>query len=216
MKYFAVAALAFSIIACQQPSSGPDTPDSAVDHSQTDHSQMDHGDHGAMDHSSMASSPGAAQAPLELQFIDTMIAHHQGAVDMAKLVDGRTDNRQLQTFADGIINAQEREIAEMTRMRSKRFAESPPALNMDFPGMREGMGGMDMKKLEKLFGTEFDVEFASQMIPHHKGAIAMSDAVRAGTQDPDLKKLAETIIKDQTTEIDQMQKWITEWRKSSN
>jgi uncharacterized protein (DUF305 family) len=211
MKYVVIAVLAISLTACERPPKVTDTTNQAIDHS-----QMDHSDHDAMDHSAMASSPGAAQAPLELQFIDTMIAHHQGAVDMAKLVDGRTENRQMQTFADGIINAQEREIAEMTRIRSKRFANNPPALNMDFPGMREGMGGMDMKKLGTLSGTEFDIEFATQMIPHHKGAIAMSNALLAGVLDPELRKLAETIIKDQTAEIDQMQKWISEWRTPSN
>ena len=42
-------------------------------------------DHSKMDHSAMKSSPDAAKADYDLQFIDTMIVHHQGAVDMAKV-----------------------------------------------------------------------------------------------------------------------------------
>jgi uncharacterized protein (DUF305 family) len=211
MKYLVLAALAVALAGCQQSSSGLDTANTPVDHS-----QMDHGDHGSMDHTAMTSSPGAADAPLELQFIDTMIVHHQGAVDMAKLVDGRTENRQLQSFADGVIAAQEREIAEMTRMRSTRFTDKPRAINMDFPGMRDGMSGMDMKELQGLSGTAFDLAFARQMISHHEGAVGMAKAVTATNGDPELRKLGETVIKDQTGEIAQLKKWISEWEKAAN
>jgi len=40
----------------------------------------------------MKSSPNAANAPYDLQFLDTMIAHHQGAVDMAKIAKGGNQN----------------------------------------------------------------------------------------------------------------------------
>lgn len=170
-------------------------------------------DHSTMDHSKMESSPGAAEAPQELQFIDTMIAHHQGAVEMAKLAEGRTENKQFQTFADGIINAQDREITEMRRWRAKWFDGKPAAVNMDFPGMQEGMSGMDMKKLIGLKGVEFDLEFIRQMIPHHEGALKMAEGLKAGKEYGDLSKLAETIKKDQTLEIEQMKKWQAEWQQ---
>lgn len=166
-----------------------------------------------MDHSKMESSPGAAEAPQELQFIDTMIAHHQGAVDMAKLADGRTENKQFQTFADGIINAQEREITEMRRWRTKWFDGKAAAVNMSFPGMQEGMTGMDMQKLKFLKGVEFDLEFIRQMITHHEGALKMAEALKAGKQYNDLSSLAETIKKDQAVEIEQMKKWQAEWQQ---
>ena len=40
---------------------------------------------GVMNHSEMKSSPNAASAPYDLQFLDTMTHHHQGALDMAKV-----------------------------------------------------------------------------------------------------------------------------------
>lgn len=185
----------------------PNSSNSAVDHGSMDHSSMDH--------SKMESSPGASEAPYELQFIDTMIAHHQGAIDMARLAKGRTENKQMLTFAEGIINAQEREIAEMRRWRANWFDGKPPAINMDLPGMREGMGEMDLKKLGGLKGTEFDLEFIRQMIPHHEGAVKMAAALKAGKEFGDLRKLAETIKKDQTGEITQMRKWQAEWNKGT-
>ena len=43
------------------------------------------------------------------------------------------------------------------------------------------------------------------MIPHHQGAIEMAEELILKTKDPELKALAEKIIKDQTAEILQMQ-----------
>lgn len=169
-----------------------------------------------MDHSKMESSPGAADAPFDLQFLDTMIAHHQGAVDMSRIVEKKGENAQFKKFADGIVMAQEREITQMKRWRSEWYHDAKPAINMEFPGMNEGMAGMDMAKLNALTGAEFDKEFIRQMIPHHEGAIVMSKALLEkkgkGAAKPDLNKLAETIIKDQEAEIGQMKKWLEEWK----
>ena len=63
-----------------------------------------------MDHSEMKSSPNASTAPYELQFIDTMIAHHQGAIDMSRLVPERTERTEVRELAGQIIKAQEAEI----------------------------------------------------------------------------------------------------------
>lgn len=187
---------------------------SGVDHSKMDHSNMGHG---SMDHSKMASSLGAAEAPIDLQFIDSMIAHHQGAVDMAKLGIGRAGRAEMKTFCAAVIADQEREITQMKRWRDEWFKNDGPAINMDFPGMREGMNGMDMSKLEALAGNDFDVEFVRQMIPHHEGALLMSRALIQRNDDkaprPELKRLAESIIKAQDLEIAQMKKWLAEWTK---
>ena len=89
------------------------------DHSAHGNAADSHTDHAGMDHSTMASSPGAADAPLELQFIDTMIVHHQGALDMAKLAEVRASRDELRKFGAAIIADQDREITQMKRWRSE-------------------------------------------------------------------------------------------------
>lgn len=46
-------------------------------------------------------------------FIEMMIAHHEGAVDMAKLSSPRANHEEVKQLSQGIISAQEKEIAEM-------------------------------------------------------------------------------------------------------
>lgn len=172
-----------------------------------DHSKMNH------DHHAMQTSPDAAKAPYELQFIDTMIVHHQGAIDMAELAETRALHEEIKELARNIINEQEREIASLSKWREKWFAESSPAVNMEFPGMNEGMKGMDTKKLESLKGNDFDLEFIRQMIPHHEGAVLMAKDAQKIDSYAELKNLAADIIDSQTAEIEQMKKWQSDWTR---
>jgi soluble lytic murein transglycosylase len=89
-----------------------------------------------MDHSKMESSPGASDAPHALQFIDTMNAHHDGAIDMAQLVKTRTNRDEMKKLAQNIIDAQRdnREDSDALRTaaetREKFKGKLPEALAM--------------------------------------------------------------------------------------
>ncbi len=165
-------------------------------------------DRGTMDHSSMQSSTAASSAPVELQFLDTMVAHHQGAVEMATLAETRAQHAELKELAANIVADQEREIARMSQWRDQWFAEKPKAVIMDFPGMSHGMVGMDVNKLSSLKGNEFDLEFIRQMIPHHEGAVQMARSLETQQTRPELKELAADITSAQEAEIKQMREWL--------
>ncbi len=102
--------------------------------------------------SDMKSSPNAARQPYDLQFLDTMSAHHQSAIDMAKMVDGKSNNAELKAFAAKIIADQNKEIAQMKDWREKWYAGKPMAMNMEMPGMNDSMKmmmGDGMKKWKR-------------------------------------------------------------------
>lgn len=170
-------------------------------------------DHGSMDHSSMKSSPNAAAAPYDLQFLDTMIAHHQGAVEMAGPAAAKAQHTEIKSLAANIISSQQKEIAEMKAWRDKWFGAAAPAINIEMAGMSDSMKGMDMKKLAALSGNEFDLEFINQMTPHHEGAVIMAREALQKSTKAEIKTLANAIIKAQEAEIKQMKEWQTDWAK---
>ena len=49
----------------------------------------------------------------DIDFVKGMIPHHQGAIDLAKILKEHGKDPELQELADDIIDAQEKEIAFM-------------------------------------------------------------------------------------------------------
>ena len=64
------------------------------------------------------------------------------------------------------------------------------------------------KDMTITFSGNADVDFAKGMIPHHQGAIDMSDIVLKHGKDASVRKLANDIIAAQKTEIAQMTQWL--------
>ena len=58
------------------------------------------------------------------------------------------------------------------------------------------------------FTGNADVDFVKGMIPHHQGAIDMAKTVLAFGKDPQVRKLAEEVIKAQESEVALMQEWL--------
>lgn len=51
----------------------------------------------------------------DADFVHGMIAHHRGAIEMAEAVLEHGEGREIRTLAEGVIAAQEAEVAEMRK-----------------------------------------------------------------------------------------------------
>jgi uncharacterized protein (DUF305 family) len=72
---------------------------------------------------------------------------------------------------------------------------------------KKSMDKMHKEMMIKSTGN-IDIDFLKGMIPHHQGAIDMSEELIKKTKDPELKAFAQKIIKDQKAEIKQMQEML--------
>lgn len=86
-----------------------------MDHSKMGHAMMQQGGiyDGAMKtmHENMASVKPTGDA--DVDFVQGMIPHHQGAIDMAKVVLEKGADPEIKKLAEGIVKAQESEIKLM-------------------------------------------------------------------------------------------------------
>lgn len=70
--------------------------------------------HGSMDMMTQALE-NATDNEFDGVFLREMIVHHEGAVDMARMVLVRSNNETLKSFAQSIIDAQTSEIDQMKK-----------------------------------------------------------------------------------------------------
>ncbi|MEH2181635.1 DUF305 domain-containing protein [Nostoc sp.] len=170
-----------------------------------------------MNHS-MGMDLGPADANLDLRFIDAMIPHHQGAVEMAKEAEVKSKRPEIKKLADNIIKSQKQEITQMKQWRQAWYpkaGDKPMAydsqmghtMEMSSNQMKTMMMSQDLGAAD----AEFDLRFINAMIPHHEAAVTMGQDALNKSKRPEIKKLAQEIVKAQEIEIKQMQQWRKTW-----
>ena len=70
------------------------------------------------------------------------------------------------------------------------------------------MNRMHEPMMAAIHETDPDVAFVKGMIPHHVGAVEMAQTVLKYGKDPEIRKLAEEVIKAQEGEIKMMKDWL--------
>ncbi|MBD2365955.1 DUF305 domain-containing protein [Leptolyngbya sp. FACHB-402] len=164
---------------------------------------------------------------VDRHFIERMIPHHEEAVEMAQLASSRAKHSEIKRLAASIIQDQTREINQMRTWYKAWYGTNVPAVSsgMGRMGNRSGMMGnhsdrmgmhqsgmsmeMDLQALKN--APDFDREFIRQMVPHHQMAVHMAQMLLNRTNRPDMRNLAQSIIKSQMAEITQMQQWNQAW-----
>ena len=167
------------------------------------------------------------QRSADAHFIVMMIPRHEGAIAMADLALQRSKRPETRALAERIRTSQSQENAQMRRWYRQWYGTDLPSWE---PGVRwgwhhggmmgTGMGsGMDPgmgpwmgTNLEALRqAADFDRGFIEQMIPHHQMGVMMATMELGSTQRPEMRQLAEGMIKAQSEEITAMQRWYRSW-----
>ena len=143
----------------------------------------------------------------DVMFAQMMIPHHEQAIEMSEIAldPASGASAAIQDLAIRIRDAQDPEIELMKGFLATWGAPVTPEDGVDHSTMMEGMLTVEeLDELAGLQGPEFDVRWAQAMIAHHKGAVAMAEDVLADGKNAETRKLAEEIIANQQSEIDEL------------
>ncbi|XUM02949.1 DUF305 domain-containing protein [Streptomyces venezuelae ATCC 10712] len=176
---------------------------------------MDHGGASASATASATAAPGTTSAPeagapgafddADVMFAQMMIPHHEQALEMAELADGRAEDPEVKELVTAIEQAQDPEIQKM-RAWLKGWGRPESATHGSGHGMSGMMSDQDMKDLAAVKGKAFDRKFAELMIAHHEGAVAMARDEQRDGRNATARKLADDVVRTQSTEVAQLRK----------
>lgn len=133
-------------------------------------------------------------------FLSMMIPHHDQAVEMSHLAKENTSNPEILELAKAIDEEQHKEIDLMSSWLGGTEGHDHGHEGHMMDGM---LSEEQMAELKNAKDAEFDRLFLEGMILHHEGAIEMVQMV-VDTENQQVKELANSIIKSQTAQIEQM------------
>jgi uncharacterized protein (DUF305 family) len=145
-------------------------------------------------------------ANVDVAFAEEMIPHHESAIMMAEIASERAQHKEVKELAENIVATQGEEIATLEDIKARLGSDEGATL-----GLSEAEMGMDMHGSDLHSAEPFDREFIDMMVAHHQGAIQMARVEIAQGSDPEALDLAEAIVAAQSSEIEQMNEWRTEW-----
>ena len=207
----AVAALALVLSACGQTAQ-PATPTRAPELAPPATS--------ATSTAAPAPTATAVATGFDRDFIDMMVPHHEGALEMARIAQARAERAEIKNLARQILQGQQDEITQMRAWRQAWFgsSETPPMTTMPMLQTDTSMAGMghtmDMSAdVERLRSAPepFDRAFLDAMIPHHQSAIDAARLARKQAVHLELQDLALGILEGQQLEVGEMMQWRQAW-----
>jgi uncharacterized protein (DUF305 family) len=154
-------------------------------------------------------------------FARDMSAHHAQAVEMGMIAFTNATRPGIRTLGGDIALTQQAQIGMMNAWLANWGlnvnSDDPPMSWM--PNGQQAMNGNlmpgmatreEIKKLQDAQGEQADILFLQYMLRHHLGGIHMARAVLDTDPQPEVRALADTMIKNQTGEVAVMENMLAD------
>ena len=147
----------------------------------------------------------------EAGFARDMSIHHAQAVEMAQIVQEKTDDPEVTNLASDMAITQQGQIGQMHGWLSvwglpiSGSGERMQWMGHEVEGQMPGMASAEeLNELRNAEGEEAEEIFLRLMIPHHQAAVPMSEAVIERSDNEAVTSLAQSIADAQKSEIEVM------------
>lgn len=195
-----VALLAFTLLA-----PGAAMADSHSMQMDSDMSGMGDGDMMQMMDGALSDLEALEGEEFEVAYVNQIIPHHEGALEMAQAVVDRAPNQEVRDAAARIIEDQQREIEELTTfLRDTYGQEVKPDERMAMdPSMMEQMASADPAMAEQMF--------LLGMREHHETAVEMGEIALEKAQSEEILSQAENMVSSQRAEQEEFAGYLSEF-----
>ena len=148
---------------------------------------------------------GGGFKPVDVEFMQGMIHHHQQAVTMADWVPDRTQSTSIRLMARRMAVSQQDEMLLMRSWLEKRGVDPDDHSHRHrlMPGM---INSRQFAKLKGAHGKTFDRLFLRYMTQHHQGALTMVQELvdGGGGAEAEIEQFILHVDSDQSIEIERM------------
>lgn len=144
---------------------------------------------------------------ITINFIRAMVPHHQAAIYMCQNLLRFTNYEPLEEIARNIISTQTKGISEMREVAitTSGYSNTRREVNLYEKAFLCITKNMICRMRNSLRSNDINLNFVSEMIPHHEGAIKMCENLLKYRIDPRLNEIANNIIKEQTEGVKQLE-----------
>ena len=171
----------------------------------SDSMQMDGGSMQMMDDALADLEAAPEGKEFEIMYVNQIIPHHQGALEMAQAVVDRAPNQEVRDAAARIIEDQQREIEDLTTFLNDTYGQEvkpDERMAMD-SSMMEQMASADPAMAEKMF--------LLGMREHHETAIEMGEIALEKAESEEILSQAENMVSSQRAEQDEFAGYLREF-----
>ena len=144
-----------------------------------------------MDQEMMAAVGGDAGQ----NWLEKMIVHHQGAIDMSRIVLAQNPTPDVAKMARDTVSKQGAEIEDLRKLL-KDGAANQQSADLYRPAMMEMH-----QKMMTASGADISDTYLRKMLEHHRGAVAMSDVALANGVNGALRSQIQKTRHEQQAEI---------------
>lgn len=150
----------------------------------------------------------ALRDSISYNFIVQMIPHHQGAIEMSQNLLRYTTFVPLQEVAQNIIREQTQSIAAMEAALERCIGCTNTAQDLGLYARQFDQITRQMfcRMAQAKAGNDINADFIREMVPHHQGAIQMSDNALRFPLCEELTPILQSIIRSQSAGIRQMER----------